>query len=227
MKKIAFSLVSVLALSGLSFAGGNIAPVVPIEEPIVEAPVVVSASAFYVGLGYSYLSSNRIAVLNDSSDPRNGEVIRDTDATANNVLLQAGYQFNPYLAIEGRYTFSVGDFALTHSHKNGLKEDADIDMSNIAIYLKPIYPIGNFSIYGLLGYGKIEREVNQEQEPHHTWDGSGFQWGAGLQYAVMENFSIFADYTLWYDEDGEPHDRLPRLMDTHHSVVSVGLTYKF
>ena len=37
MKKIILSLVSILALSGLSFAGGDI---VPIEEPIVETPVV-------------------------------------------------------------------------------------------------------------------------------------------------------------------------------------------
>ena len=225
MKKISFSLVSVLALGGVSFAGGNIAPVVPIEEPVAEAPVIVSANAFYVGLGYSYLSSNRTAVLNKPTDPQNGEVVKDTDSNANNILLQVGYQFNQYFALEGRYTVSVGDFSLTHNHKNGLEEDADIDLSNIALYLKPIYPIGNLSIYGLLGYGKVEREFNQE--PHHSWDGSGFQWGAGLQYAVMENLSIFADYTLWYDEDGEAHDRLPRLLDTDFSVMSVGLTYKF
>jgi len=114
---------------------------------------------------------------------------------------------------------------LTHNHKNGLEEDADIDLSNIAIYLKPIYPIGSLSLYGLLGYGKIEREFNQE--PNHSWDGSGFQWGAGLQYAIRENLSVFADYTRWYDEDGEAHDRLPRLLDTDFSAITLGLTYKF
>lgn len=225
MKKVTLSIVSILALSGFSFAGGSVAPVVPIEEPIEEISAVVESSAFYVGLGYSYLSSNRTAVLVEPTDPRNGQVVKDTDSNANNVMLQVGYQFNQYFAVEGRYTVSVGDFSLTHNHDHGLKEDADIDLSNIAIYLKPIYPIGNLSLYGLLGYGQIDREFNAE--PHHTWDGSGFQWGAGLQYAVMDNLLIFADYTLWYDEDGEPHDRLPRLLDTDFSAISIGLTYTF
>ncbi len=225
MKNITFSLVSILALSGLSFAGGNLAPVVPIEEPVMEAPVAAGSSAFYVGLGYSYLSSNRTAVLNKPGDIFDGSVVKDTDSNANNIMLQAGYQINQYFAIEGRYTFSAGDFSLTHNHDHGLEEDADIDLSNVAIYLKPMYPIGNLSIYGLLGYGQIDREFNSE--PSHTWDGSGFQWGAGLQYAVTEKISIFADYTLWYDEDGEPHERLPRLLDTDFSVISVGLTYRF
>jgi len=225
MKKVTLSIASVIALSGLSFAGGSVAPVVPIEEPVAETPVVIESSAFYVGLGYSYLSSNRTAVLNNPEDPRNGQVVKDTDSNADNVMLQIGYQFNQYFALDGRYTVSVGDFSLTHNHKGGLEEDADIDLSHIGIYLKPIYPIGNLSLYGLLGYGKIEREFNSE--PHHTWDGSGFQWGAGLQYAIRDNILIFADYVRWYDEEGEPHDRLPRLLDTDFSVVSVGLTYRF
>jgi opacity protein-like surface antigen len=225
MKKVTLSIVSVLTLSGLSFAGGNVSPIVPIEEPAAQVPEAVENSAFYVGLGYSYLSSNRTAVLNDPADPRNGQVVKDTDSNADNVMLQIGYRFNRYFALEGRYTASVGDFALTYHLKNGLEEDADIDLSHIGIYLKPVYPVGDFSLYGLLGYGKIEREFNQE--PHHSWDGSGFQWGAGVQYALMDHLAVFADYVRWYDEEGEPHKRLPRLLDTDFSVVSVGLTYRF
>jgi len=219
MKKITLSIV---ALSALSMAGGNIAPV---EETIVKTPTIEQSSAFYAGLGYSYLTSNRTARLNRAGDPLNGAIIRDTDSTANNILLQAGYQFNQYLAVEGRYTFSVGNHTLTHNHLGGVKEDKDIDISNVALYLKPMYPIGDLTIYGLLGYGKVQREFNET--PQHEWDGSGLQWGAGIQYEVMENLSVFADYTLWYDEENEPHDRLPRLLDTDFSVVSVGLSYTF
>ncbi|BAF71817.1 porin family protein [Sulfurovum sp. NBC37-1] len=222
MKKITFSLISILSLSGLSFGGGNVVPIVPVEEPIVETPV---NSAFYVGLGYSYLSSNRTAKLNKPGDPRHGQVVKDTDSNADNILLQVGYQFNPYLALEGRYTFSVGDHSLTHNHLGGIKEDVDIDISNMALYIKPMYPIGDFSIYGLLGYGKVERE--RHEEPYRSWDGSGFQWGAGVQYAIGDDFSVFVDYTRWYDEEGEPHERLPRLLDTDFSVLSVGISYRF
>lgn len=214
MKKIALSLVT---LSALSMANGDITPV---KETIVKTPIIEQSSAFYVGLGYSYLTSNRTARLN-----KNGSVVRDTDSTANNILLQAGYQFNQYLAVEGRYTFSVGHHSLTHNHLGGVKEKKDIDISNIALYLKPMYPVGDFTIYGLLGYGKIQRKFNEK--PQHEWDGNGFQWGAGAQYKVMKNISIFADYALWYDKENEPHDRLPRKLDTDFSVVSVGLSYKF
>lgn len=224
MRKTVFSLVSILALGNLSFAGGNVSPVVPIEEPVTEATESAESSAFYVGLGYSYLTSNRTAVLNKPTDPHNGEVVKNTDSNANNIMLQAGYQFNTYLAIEGRYTFSVGDHTLKDNLDNGREEDVDIDISNIAVYLKPIYPIGNLSLYGLLGYGKIERKHNVKGI---SWDGSGFQWGAGLQYAFTDNLLMFIDYTLWYDEEGEPHERLPRLLDTDFSVVSIGLTYRF
>jgi len=209
-------------LSGLTLAGGNIAPVVPMDEPIAETTV---NSAFYVGLGYGYLTSNRTAVLNDISSPRHGQVVKDTDSTANNILLQVGYQFNPYVAVEGRYTFSVGKHSLTHNHLGGLKEDKDIDISNMALYLKPMYPIGDFSIYGLLGYGKIKRERNEA--PLLKLNKNSFQWGAGAQYVIGDDFSVFVDYTLWYDEEGEPHERLPRLLDTDFSVVSVGVSYKF
>ncbi len=222
MKNITLSTIVFLAMSTSIMAGGDMAP---IEEPIVEMEVLETNSAFYVGLGYSYLTSNRTARLNKPIDPLHGSIVRDTDSNVNNVLLQVGYQFNQYFAIEGRYTVSAGDFSLTHNHLSGVEEDSDIDLSNVAIYLKPIYPIGDFSIYGLLGYGEIEREFNKE--PYHTWDGSGFQWGAGLQYTFMDNFMIFADYTLLYDEENEPHDSIPRLIDTDFSIVSIGVSYKF
>ena len=221
MKKITLSFVSIIALSGMLFGGGNVSAVIPVEAPVIET----DTSAFYVGLGYSYLTSNRTAVLNNPTDTRNGQVVKDTDSFANNVMLQVGYQFNQYFALEGRYTTSVGDFSLTHQHLNGLEKDADIDLSHIGIYLKPMYPVGDFSVYGLFGYGKIEREFNVK--PKHSWDGSGFQWGAGLQYEINDSLLIFADYVRWYDEEGESHERLPRLLDTDFSVMSVGLSYRF
>ena len=221
MKNSILSLVSIIALSGLSYAGGDIAP---IEEPITEAPVIIDDSAFYVGLGYSYISSNRTATHNTLGEPNHGETARDMDSSAHNMLLQAGYQFNQYLAVEGRYTFSVSDLSLTDNLNNGAEEDIDIDLTNIALYLKPMYPIGDLSVYGLLGYGKVERKNGTVAQ---NWDGSGFQWGLGAQYAIMDNLLIFADYTLWYDEEDEAHSRVPRLLDTDFSAMSVGLSYKF
>ena len=214
MKSSILSLVSIIALSGLSYAGGDIAP---IEEPIAEAPLVMDDSAFYIGLGYSYISSNRTAALHTPGEPDHGKIVKDIDSNGHNILLQAGYQFNQYLAVEGRYTLSVSDLTLVNNLDNGNEEDVDIDVSNIALYLKPMYPIGDFSIYGLLGYGETKR--------NHTMQ--AFQWGLGAQYAIKDNLLIFADYTRWYDEEDEKHPHEPRLLDTDFPAISMGLTYKF
>jgi len=227
MKKSTLSIALVIALSSISFAGGNITPITPIEESpqlAENAPVLVDNSTFYVGLGYSYLQSNRTAALHKPEKSDDGMIVKDTDSTANNLLLLAGYRYHRYLAIEGRYTFSIGDHTLTDNLKNGHKEDVDIDISNIALYLKPIYPIGDFSLYGLLGYGKTNRNHNVRGS---SWDGSGFQWGGGVQYTIGGHISIFADYTQWYNEEGEQHPSAPRLLDTDFSTVNTGISYKF
>jgi len=224
MKKSPISIALVLGLSGLAFAGGNMSPIAPIEEPVAEAAAAPIDSAFYLGLGYSYLWSNRTAVLDKPGKPGDGDVVKDTDSTANNIMLQAGYQFNRYLAAEGRYTLSIGDHTLTDNLKNGYKEDVDIDISNIALYLKPMYPIKDLLLYGLLGYGKINRNHNVRNS---SWDGDGFQWGMGVQYSVGDNLKIFADYAQWYDEEGEKHPVAPRLIDTDFSAISTGISYKF
>jgi opacity protein-like surface antigen len=221
MKKIIFSTVALLLLGSSSFAGGDINNVdVPTKEPVSE----IDSSAFYVGLGYSYLWSNRTATINLPSSPNYGIIARDMDSTAHNLLLQIGYQYNRYLSVEGRYTVSVTDHTLTDNLKNGYKEDVDIDISNLAIYLKPMYPIGDVSVYALLGYGKTSRDHNVA---HHTWEGNSFQWGAGVQYTITDNFILFADFTEWYNKNNEQNPLVPRLIDTDFTTLNIGLSYKF
>ncbi len=222
MKKITFSIISILALNGFSFAGGSITPV---EETIFEAPNFETDSAFYVGLGYSYITSNRTAKHNTPGEIQHGEKARDVDTNANAMLLQAGYKFNQYIALEGRYTFSMSDLTLTNNLNGGDEWDDNIDLTNVALYLKPMYPIGDFSVYGLLGYGKVERK--DDDDSRGDWDDSCFQWGLGAQYVITEDFLIFADYTQWHDSDDEKHPAEDRLLDTDFSAISVGVSYKF
>jgi opacity protein-like surface antigen len=225
MRKSTLFVTLVIVLSNISCAGGNITPIEPIEEsPQTVENASVFKSVFYMGAGYSYLQSNRYATLHKPGEADDGKTVKNTDSAANNLMLMAGYQYNPYLAIEGRYTVSIGDHTLTDNLNNGYKEDVDIDISNIALYLKPMYLVGNVSFYGLLGYGKTQRKHNVRGS---SWDGSGFQWGGGVQYMVGGNLSIFADYTQWYDEEDELHPTAPRLLDTDFSTVSTGITYKF
>lgn len=183
MKKFNLSLVAFVAMGAFAAAGGDVAPV----EPVVETPMVEeSTSSFYVGLGYSYMNI----------DPDNSSEV-DGDA----VLLLAGYNFNKYIAVEGRYS--------------GLTDC----LENTAIYLKPMYPLGAISLYGLLGYGQVDHDNGGSLSE------SGFQWGIGANYEVVENIGVFVDYTSLYDDTGFDGE-LPN-QDVLADSINVGFTYKF
>ena len=202
MKKSILSLVSILALSGLSYAGGDIAPV----EPVVEAPVVIDNSAFYLGLGFGSASVN--------NDFTNEEISNNT------VMLQAGYQYNQYVALEGRYTFGFSTGYDPGNTRNA-SSDYDGDFSNWGVYVKPMYPIGDFSIYALLGYGGVMLEDISNGDAYE----SGFQWGLGAQYAFMENITVFVDYVSLYDDTG--FDYRAQLHNIDADTWTVGVSYRF
>lgn len=189
-----------ISLSTFAVAGGDISPV----EPYVEVPEVKDGKPgiFHVGLGYSYMNMN----------VENPEV----DLTAHSVLFKGGYNFNEYFGVEGRYTMSVGDMTLD----NGKETDVDGDMSNLGIYAKVMYPlVEQFTVYGLLGYGKVTVDDGAELSE------SGFQWGIGAEYAVTENIGLFVDYANLYNDTGFDGEFTGR--DVMVDAISVGATYKF
>lgn len=202
MKKTTLSLVSILALSGLSYAGGDVAP---IEEPVVVAPVIDN-SAFYVGIGVGESTVN---------DDWTSEKF-----SATTVMLQAGYQYNEYVALEGRYTFGI-NMNYDPGTTNSLSSDYDGDFSSWGIYIKPMYPIGDFSIYALLGYGGVMLDNLAEGDAYED----GFQWGLGAGYAFSEQISIFVDYLSLYDDTG--FDYRAQIDDVDSDTWTVGMSYKF
>ncbi len=202
MKKTTLSIVSILALSGLAFAGGDIAPV----EPVVETPVVMEQSPFYLGVGIG------TAAVNDDDT--------DEEFESTTLMLQAGYQYNPYLALEGRYTFGV-DTDYDPGNTGGYSSDYDGDFSSWGLYVKPMYPIGDFSLYALLGYGGVMLDDLAGGDAYED----GFQWGLGADYAVNDNFSIFVDYVKLYDDTG--FDYRAKNDDVDSDTWTLGVSYRF
>lgn len=209
-KKLQILLSSTVLCSTLAIAGGG---VVPVEEMEV-APIITEANGLYLGLG---LSSMRL------DNDFNGE-----EFSTKAITLQAGYQFNTHLAIEGRYTKNVGD--LDYDHGTSPNPDYDNypgDFTNIAIYLKPSYTFSDFSVYALLGYG----EVLKTDLPDPKYPGSvdraeaGFQWGLGATYAITDEVSVFADYVNAYDDKG--FDYRAQLADIKADLWTLGVTYRF
>jgi len=206
MKKLTLSLVTVLAMSTFAIAGGDIAPV---EEPMVEVVTpVVDDSSFYVGLAYSYMN----LTVDDG--------YTEGDYTGNAITALAGYNFNKYIAVEGRYSVVLGD--ITEDYGAG-ERDIDAEMSNIGLYLKPMYPIGGLTLYGLLGYGQVTFDRDWME---YKAEESGFQWGLGASYAVNDNIGVFVDYTRLYDDEGFS-DCFCVVENVVVDAINFGLTYKF
>lgn len=199
MKKI---LISLVTASAVLVAGGDITPV----EPVVETPVIVEQSPFYLGLGVGQAKVN-----NDYSSE---------EFTSTTLMLQAGYQFNDYVALEGRYTFGFNtDY--DPGNTNSLSSAYEGDMSNWGIYVKPMYPIGDFTLYALLGYGGVMLDDLVTGDAYEA----GFQWGLGAGYALNENYTIFVDYVSLYDDTG--FDYRAKLDDIDSDTWTFGVSYRF
>lgn len=204
MRNNIYYLVATLVLNGSSYAGGD---VVPIEEPVT---IVSEKNGFYLGLGYSDM-----ALHND---------LTNEEFSASSVMLQAGYQYNHYVAIEGRYTLDIGDVQYDRGLTlNPNDHNYPTDFSNAAIFLKPMYPLGNFSIYALLGYGEVELTNIPRGDVDRAED--GFQWGLGTNYAFNDTLSGFIDYVRMYDDKGFDY----RAMDANNvaDAWTLGVSYNF
>ncbi len=180
MKKIVLSICAVAAMSSLSFAGGDMKDVAPVVEPVVAIPVTAEHSGFYVGLGLTAISAR-----DASLDVDWGGDLSYQDRLGN-ISLVAGYNFNEYVAAEGRVTTSF------------FNDDFN-EMNGWSLFVKPQYTVTeDFSIYALLGFGGVV--LDGVDGTITDVDDTGFQWGLGMGYMVTEDISLYADY-VWTADD--------------------------
>jgi opacity protein-like surface antigen len=213
MKKLTLSLTTILAMSTFAVAGGDIAPV----EPVVETPMVMEAPAntgFYLGLAYGY---EKLKIERAGG----GSLVNEKFGS---IMVDAGYKFNQYVAVEGRYWSGINsnnDLAW----RSGLP--ADITVDAWGIYLKPMYPVSSaFNIYGLVGYGSADATYDLPNAGSITSDSTdGFSWGIGADYAITNNWSVFVDYTSVIDGESGNTDRIDT--DDSLSTVNIGVNYQF
>lgn len=196
MKKITFSIVALMALSTNVMAGGDVVPV---------APVVIDdgkdAYGLYVGVGYTHLSHDR--------DLKNLSESVELDYPA--IMINLGYKFNPYIAVEGRYNGSIGDNDIDDYTQNS-------DITVWSFFVKPMYPIASeMDIYGLLGYSLTDAS---NESKNTSVDEGAFSWGAGASYAITEDFSLYGEYTQFYNDNLHGFDHV---IDS----FNIGLFFKF
>jgi len=215
MKKVTLSMIAALAMSTFAVAGGDIAPV----EPMVETPVIEeSTGAFYLGIGYGAANyDTTITATGLTDEPIHGSGDEDYGA----IMLQAGYKFNPYLAVEGRYWIGLDE---------DVGDNTDLNVDTWGIYVKPMYPVTNaLDIYGLLGYADSDVELSDAGGSYSPpYDTDGFSWGIGASYAFSDNLSVFVDYTSLFEDDNTlTIDTASIKFDDAITSWNFGVTYTF
>ena len=169
-----------MALSSNVMAGGDIVPASS-GVPFVGDEDYKDADGLYIGIAYSHMSHD----LDFKDLGTNAEL------DYHGIMINVGYKFNPYIAVEGRY--------------NGTFDDNDQDdytiSSDITVwsfFVKPMYPLApEMDIYGLLGYSQTESNNDFDAT---SLDEGAFSWGAGASYAMTEDFSLFGEYTQFYND---------------------------
>ena len=194
-------LLNLLAILAISAGNTNI--------PTDTKPIAVSAldHSFYMGLGVSAF------VLEDGTTAE--------ELSANTVLAIIGYNYNQYIAIEGRYYSSFGDIEYSAGDTQSPDAVYDSEFTNKALFLKVTYPANDIRFYALLGYGelvltniaggdRIERSL---------------QYGVGVSYRVSENIDVFVDWVHAYDDKG--FDARAKNDDISVDLLSTGMRYRF
>ncbi len=231
MKKLVGSMVLALSMSSFALAGGDIAPV----EPAVVAPVpeVVDDSGFYLGVAYGAVKSEDYY-----TDSVNEGYDEQLDTDFDSIMGQAGYKFNQYIALEGRYWWSTGNGDSTYgddpngfgNYRFGDTDINDYDFEAWGIYVKPMYPVTDeLDVYALLGYAgtKIESDNFSGTPDVLDLDDNGFSWGVGASYSLTDDFSVFVDYVSLYNDKIPYNADETGTDDVEVYTINVGLTYKF
>ena len=142
-----------------------------------QAPSVVDSGP-YVGIGYGF-GTTSVSVDGFGSN----SLVGTTDS--DNVFIQAGYNFNSFVAVEGRYGYGV---------ENGF-DNTSVD--TFALYAKPQFPVtSELNVYGLLGYAWSTSYC----DTCFDTDFDGLAYGLGASYEVTPKVEVFVDYTNVYQD---------------------------
>ena len=202
MNKIKFLLTSVVTFGGLAFGAGDLEPV---DDAMSNDITDNNTAGVYMGAGIG-------------TQAVNFDYHREK-FSATTMMLQLGYQYNSYLSAEARYTFGCCTDYDIGSNTNVTAYSGTI--SSWGMYVKPMYPIDDFSVYALLGYGGVMLSELNNGDAYE----SGFQWGLGVQYAYTEKMSIFVDYVSVYNDTG--FDYVGTAGDVDSATWTIGLSYSF
>jgi opacity protein-like surface antigen len=204
--KLTNSIVAIAALTTMSFAGGDIIEpvfeqetvVVPVEPvvvpapapapapvvkaaPVVVAPVVAEALGLYIAGG---LTDIAVRGNDENANLFSEEVDQDRQLGFTGRL---GYDFMDNVGAEVRGTYGTSKV-----------DDDSNKFKQIGAYLKPNVDVNDdLNLYGLLGASKTNFAGAADTK-------TGFSYGAGLDYGLGGNLSVFTDVVNYLEKSDYP-----------------------
>ena len=162
-------------------------------------------SGLYLGLGYAYTTIDLGASDDLFSLPA-------FDVATDSIVFLAGFDFNDWIGVEGRYYWNITSAVADEYNYYGLLDEYTAE--SFAFYAKPQYSFDVISLYALLGV-----TMNDYTLLLQSSDDTLFSWGAGAKLNFTDSFSAFVDYTDLGESD--------IILTTGLNSWNFGLTYKF
>ncbi len=162
-------------------------------------------AGLYLGLGYAY-TTIELGTSDDLFDLLAFDVVTDS------VVILAGFDFNEWLGIEGRYYWNVSS-ALVDTYDNYDIFD-EYKAESFAFYAKPQYSFDVISIYALLGVTMNDYTLLLQSNSDTL-----FSWGLGAKFNFTKSFGAFVDYTDLGETD--------TILTTGLNSWNFGISYKF
>ena len=245
MKNIKLSIIVLMAMSTLGYAGGDFQVVtpyevedntyveeMPIEEVVVEeeiievpAPVVVETVVakaptekkdIYANGFYAGLG---IVATRYQTNCNSGCSKSGIDKTIG-IVARVGYDFNPYIGLEAR------------GIRTSIKSNGGT-VKHAGIFIKPMLPIGDkTNIYGLVGVAKTTTQGSLQRTTAET-----LAMGAGVEVDLSKDSPKDGRYGREFDGKGDQERGVGLFVDYERMVVrsgspdldalSAGVTYDF
>jgi len=168
-------------------------------------------SGLYLGLGYA---ATNIDIGQIYSDPNKQKLV---DASTDSVILLAGYDFNKYIGVEGRYYLNASSAAFDY-YLGDTPLQGTYKAESFTLYAKPQYNLGVITLYGLVGVAFNDYTLSSVLTGGNNNEAI-FSWGGGAKFNVTQSLGLFVDYT----DLGESTN----FTSTNLSSWNLGVSYRF
>lgn len=186
----------------------NIRTITAIAAALLALPAAAQDAGFYLGASVGQSKAG------DSCTGMPSGVSCDDKASTWKLI--GGYQFNRYIGAELGYSPS-----LAKASASGFGITADVKVSAWELVAIPVYPLGDFSLYGKLGFYAAKTEGRSNVGVSADDSNTDFTFGFGAGYRFNRNFGLRAEWQRYSKVGGDNNGK------ADIDALNLGVLYHF